>query len=100
MQKWLSGWKVNFLETMENCERFSKDIGFHKASLMDVTNNVMHSSVRLYRYSFPAMFFGKMAEFLKLRTKTQTGNIIAARYQHTALLGGLWKYGIFYAEKR
>jgi hypothetical protein len=45
------------------------------------------------------MFFGKIAEFLKLRTKTQTGNIIAARYQYIALLKGLWKYGIFYAEK-
>lgn len=99
MQKWLSGWGVNFLETKENFEIFSAKIGFQKVSFVDITNNIMPSSKRLYRYSFLAMFFGKIAEFLKLRTKTQTGNIIAARYQHTALLSGLWKYGIFYAEK-
>lgn len=99
MQKWLSGWGVNFLETKENFKAFSSKIGFQKTSLKDVTKNVMPSSKRLYKYSFPAMFFGKIAEFLKLRTKTQTGNIIAARYQHIALLNGLWRYGIFYAEK-
>jgi len=99
MQKWLSGWGVNFLETKENFEAFSAKIGFQKISFTDVTKNVMPSSKRLYKYSFPAMFFGKIAEFLRLRTKIQTGNIIAARYQHTALLSGLWKYGIFYAEK-
>lgn len=100
MQKWLSGWGLNFLETEENFKMFSIKVGFQKASFSDITENVMPSSKRLYKYSFPAMFFGKIAEYLKLRTKTQTGNIVAARYQHTALLGGLWKYGIFYAEKR
>lgn len=99
MQKWLSGWGVNFLETKENFEMFSAKIGFQKLSFSDITGNVMPSSKRLYKYSFPAMFFGKIAEFLKLRTKTQTGNIIAARYQYTALVSGLWRYGIFYAEK-
>lgn len=99
MQKWLSGWRINFLETQDNFEAFSKNIGFREISFTDVTKKVMPSSKRLYKYSFPAMFFGKIAEFLKVRTKTQTGNIIAARYQHTALLSGLWKYGIFYATK-
>jgi cyclopropane fatty-acyl-phospholipid synthase-like methyltransferase len=99
MRKWLSGWGVNFLETREKFETFSSKIGFQKTLFTDITENVIPSSKRLYKYSFPAMFFGKIAEFLKLRTKTQTGNIIAARYQYIALLKGLWKYGIFYAEK-
>lgn len=62
-------------------------------------NGVANNSVRLYKYSSPCIFFGKIAEFLKIRTKTQTGNIVAARYQHIALQKDLWKYGIFYAEK-
>lgn len=99
MQKWLSGWGVNFLETQNNFEAFSKNIGFREITFSDVTQKVMQSSKRLYKYSFPAMFFGKIAEFLKMRTKTQTGNIIAARYQYKAIMSGLWKYGIFYAEK-
>ena len=99
MQKWLSGWGVNFLETKENFETFSLKIGFQKTQFKDVTENVMPSSKRLYSYSFSTMFVGKIAEFLKLRTKTQTGNIVSAQYQHIALLRGLWRYGIFYAEK-
>ena len=99
MQKWLAGWGVNFLETKENFEKFLLDTGFKKISFFDITDHVMPSSKRLYEYSLPAMLFGKIAEFLKIRTKIQTGNIIAARYQHKALLKNLWKYEIFYAEK-
>lgn len=99
MQKWLSGWGVNFLETIENFEKFLANTEFQKISFLDITDYVMPSSKRLYKYSLPAMFFGKIAEFLNIRTKTQTGNIIAARYQYKALLKNLWKYGIFYAEK-
>lgn len=99
MQRWLSGWGVNSLETTKNFEKFLEDSRFQKISFSDITNRVMLSSKRLYKYSFPAMFFGKIAEFLKIRTKTQTGNIVAARYQHIALQKDLWKYGIFYAEK-
>lgn len=99
MQKWLAGWAVNFLETKENFEKFLLDTKFLNISFLDITDHVMPSSKRLYKYSLPAMFFGKIAEFLKIRTKNQTGNIISARYQHKALLKNLWKYGIFYAEK-
>lgn len=99
MQKWLSGWAVNFLETIENFEKFLAETRFQKISFLDITDHVMPSSRRLYTYSLPGMFFGKIAEFLKIRTKNQTGNIIAARYQHKALLRNLWEYGIFYAEK-
>ena len=99
MKKWLNGWGVNFLETKENMKKYAKNIGFQSISFTDITKNVMPSSRRLYKYSFPAMFFGKIAEFLRLRTKTQTGNIIAAKYQHVALKRELWKYGIFFAVK-
>lgn len=99
MQEWLSGWGVNFLETINDFDKFLAEAGFQKISFSDITNHVMPSSKRLYRYSLPAIFFGKIAEFLKIRTKIQTCNIVAARYQHKALLKNLWKYGIFYAEK-
>jgi len=99
MQKWLTGWGVKFLEKIDNFEKFLADTGFQKISFLDITDRVMPSSKRLYKYSFPAMFLGKVAEFLKIRTKNQTGNVVAARYQYKALLKNLWKYGIFCAEK-
>ena len=100
MQKWLSGWGINFLETVENFKKYLANTGFQKISFLDITDYIMPSSKRLYKYSLPVMFFGKIAEFLKIRTKTQTGNIVAALYQHKALLKKLWEYGIFYAEKQ
>ncbi len=99
MQRWLSGWAVNSLETIENFKKFLADAGFQKISFFDISDHVIPSSKRLYKYSFPAMFFGKIAEFFKIRTSVQNGNIVAARYQYKALLKKLWKYGIFYAEK-
>lgn len=99
MKKWLNGWGVNFLETSEYFKKYSKEAGFKNISFLDVTKNVIPSSRRLYIYSFPALLFGRSAEFVRMRTKIQTGNIVAAHYQYKALKRRLWKYGIFYAEK-
>ena len=95
MQKWLSGWGINFLETVENFKKYLANTGFQKISFLDITDYIMPSSKRLYKYSLPGMFFGKIAEFFKIRTKTQTGNIVAARYQHKALqkkIVGIWNF--------
>jgi cyclopropane fatty-acyl-phospholipid synthase-like methyltransferase len=99
MQKWLNGWGVNFLETSENFRRYLADSGFRNIAFTDVTANVLPTSKRLYFMSYPALFFGKILQWLGLRTKIQTGNVIAARYQHLTLRRGLWHYGICYAEK-
>lgn len=99
LYKFLSGWGVNFLETQKNFKFFLKELGFHNVSYTDITDNVMPSSVRLYKYAKRAMFIGKIAEKLKIRSKTQTGNIIAAYYQHKVLTKSLGEYGIFYAVK-
>ena len=99
MRKWLDGWSVNFLETQDNFNKFLRDIGFKKITFKNITDNVMRSSKRLYYYSLPALFFGKIAEILHLRSKVQTKNIEAAHYQHKTLSDGTWKYGIFYAQK-
>lgn len=99
MQKWLNGWAVNFLETIRNFEGYLSEVGFKNISFSDVTKNVMPSSRKLYLYSFPGLVFGKIAELLKIRTKTQMANIVTAYNQYKALKTDLWKYGIFYAEK-
>ncbi len=99
LQKFLNGWGVNFLESQKNFAVFLKEAGFQDVSFTDITENVMPSSIRLYKYAQRVMLLGKIAEKIKLRTTTQTGNITAAYYQHKALTKGLGKYGIFYAVK-
>lgn len=99
MTNWLKGWAINSLSTKEDFKNLLKKLKFRKISYRNVTKNVMPSSRRLYFYSFPALIFGKIAEILGIRNKTQTGNIIAAHYQYKAIKRNLWEYGIFYAEK-
>ena len=99
MKKWLNGWGVNFLETKENFEKQLKKSRFHNISFLNATDHVLPSSKRMYLYSFPAMFFGMIAEFFGIRKKVQTRNIIAALHQYEALKSNLWIYGIVYAKK-
>ncbi|MDD5738458.1 MAG: methyltransferase domain-containing protein [Candidatus Pacebacteria bacterium] len=99
MQNWLSGWGVDSLETAENFKNFAQEVGFSSVFFTDVTNNVIPSSKRLYKLSFPASFLGKIAKFIRVRTEVQNKNIIAARYQYIALMQKLWQYGFFLAIK-
>lgn len=98
MKKWLDGWSMEFLKTDNSFRLFLENIGFKQIQFLDITDKVIPSSKRLYLFSFPGFFLGKIAEVLKIRTKIQTSNIIAAYYQYKTLTRGLWKYGIFSAQ--
>lgn len=100
MQNWLTGWAVNFLETSKNFESYLWDTGFKNVSYRNATKNVLPSAKRLYRYFYPGMILSKIAEYLRMRTRIQTGNIASTYYQYRTLKNGLWEYGIFYAEKQ
>jgi cyclopropane fatty-acyl-phospholipid synthase-like methyltransferase len=99
MRSWLHNWGVGALATADEFAGYLHANGFGAIAHTDVSANVMPTSRRLYRWSFPALFVGKILQWLGLRNAIQTGNIVAARYQHLALRAGLWRYGIFYAEK-
>ncbi len=99
LNNWLRGWSVNFLETSRNFKKYLKEAGFEDISYRDITENAMPSITRLYRYSFPAIIFGKIAEFIRIRNKVQTGNVWGAFYQYKAIKKGLWEYGMIYAKK-
>lgn len=100
MRQWLHGWGVESLDTQQAFRRYLKDSGFSDVSYSNVTDNVMPSSKRLYWISFPALVFSKVGEWVGVRTKVQTQNILAAYYQYTTLKSGLWEYGIFCAHKK
>jgi tocopherol O-methyltransferase len=80
MRKWLYGWGVNSLETTQSFETYLRDIGFKRISYSNITKHIVPLSKRLYYLSFPGLFFGKVVEFVGIRTPIQTGNIIATRY--------------------
>jgi tocopherol O-methyltransferase len=99
MNAWLRGWAVEALESKEHFEQHIRGIGFKHVSYSNITQHVMPSSRRLYLYSFLGIFIGRMLELAHLRSKIQTADILATRFQHITLKRGLWQYGIFYAEK-
>lgn len=99
MMKWLKGWGVDFLETTDNFKRFLLGVGFKKITYQNMTKNILPSSKRLYRYFFPAWVITRLAQWLGLRSKIQTGNVISAYYQYQVIKKGLCQYGIFYAKK-
>lgn len=99
MKHGLNGWGIDFLETLANFRKYLQDAGFKRISSKNVTSNVMLSSKRLYLASFPAFLVTKVGEWLGLRSKIQTANVISAYYQYHALRRKLAMYGIFYAVK-
>lgn len=99
VQTWLQGWGVNQLDTYSEFQDKLDQKGFTNISYTNISQQVLPSSKRLYRISFPAYFLSKMGEWFGLRTSLQTNNILSAYYQHQTLKEGLWEYGIFYAEK-
>ncbi|MBA3721814.1 MAG: methyltransferase domain-containing protein [Parachlamydiaceae bacterium] len=100
MQRWLRGWGVSALETVESFENELIKENFEEITFRDITQNVWPSAKRLYLYSLPAIVLSKMGECAGFRTKAQTENLQSARCQYEALKKKLWLYGIFCAVKR
>lgn len=98
MQRWVHGWAVDQLANAESFEAQARQAGFASIQFQNITENVLPSSRRLYRMASFSLFFGRIAETLRLRSQIQTQNIVAARDQHLALQRGLWHYGMFYGE--
>ncbi|MCR9142251.1 MAG: methyltransferase domain-containing protein [bacterium] len=99
MRRWVNGWAVESLESDEAFCDGARDIGFQNIHYEDITTNIMPSARRLYRLAMPTLFFGRLAQLLRIRSSVQTQNIVAARDQYRALRRKLWHYGIFYGEK-
>ncbi|MBA7696944.1 2-methoxy-6-polyprenyl-1,4-benzoquinol methylase [subsurface metagenome] len=96
---WVNGWAAPNLTTVSEFKGYLKEAGFRNISLDDITDNVMPSSRRMYWAAVINYPLGKLLEILRVRTKVQTANIKSAIYQYRTLCRGLWKYGIFTAEK-
>jgi len=100
MRTWLEGWGGNDLLTAEDFEQKIYKAGFKNATFRDITSHVMPSSRKLFMFSFPGFIFSKIGEFFGKRNELQTRGIRAAYYQYRTIRKGLWRYGIFYAEKK
>lgn len=100
IKRWVEGWANGPLETKQNFKKYLMEAGFKKISSSDITKNIAPSSKIMYRNSFLSLIFGKIEEFLKIKTKIQNANGLACYYQYKALKKNLWENEVFYAEKK
>lgn len=99
LSKAVNGWAVEKMESIPNFEKYLADQGFQNITKKDATPNVLPSSRRLFFYSFPAMVFSKIGEYLGWSTKTQTMDFVSYHYQFWAVRQGLCRYIMFLAQK-
>ncbi len=99
MAGWLHNWAVRGLDTVERFAGHLDAEGFRTLVVRDVTANVMPSSRRLYLRSL-CLPLGRVAEYLGMRSRIQTGNILGCQHQYAAFRQGLGRYALFLAERR
>lgn len=101
IRKWLDGWQVNYLETIQRFCDFMHLAGFKNIRFTDISKNVAHSSKRLYKFYFLASLylFWKRITFSYRTNEVQKKNIIACKYQYIGMKEKLWQYGLIVGEK-
>jgi tocopherol O-methyltransferase len=101
IRRWLDGWQVNYLETMEGFSRMMKEQGFQDISSRDISKQTWHSAKRLYGFYFLASLYllWKKINFSRPATDMQKRNIAACKYQYVSRKKGFWRYGIVVGKK-
>ncbi len=99
MERWLSGWAVTGLASVDQFIQGLTDLSFRNISYSDITENVMPSSKRMFATGLVTYPLGRYLECIRARSKTQAGHLVSVLYQHLTLRRGLWEYGIFCARK-
>lgn len=101
IRKWLDGWQVNYLETMQRFCDFMQHSGFRNIRFSDISSFTDHSSRRLNRFYYLAslyLWWKKLTSKRKF-TDMQKKNILACRYQYLGMKKKLWQYGLIVGEK-
>jgi hypothetical protein len=99
MARWLRGWCVESLETVEDFLRYMQEAGFRDLAYVDATKNALPSSRRLYVLSRPVLWVAALARLMGRKMRARTLNFVAMNCQYLALTQGLWNYGIISARK-
>ncbi len=99
LQEWVSGWSVNALEKSFKFKEYLKASQFVDIRIEDVSEHIRPSAKRLHDYAKYVLWGAKILEILRIRSRTQHGNVVAVHRQYKALNQGLWHYCFVYARK-
>jgi len=95
MHRWMDGWKLNNLETMEQWKKNADLVGFSTADFTDITKNVMRTVRIMLAWSLFSIHWHILDKFFEIRDYPND----ALWYQYWAVKKNLAKYGIFWATK-
>lgn len=96
MDNWLNGWIMPHIATKNSFRKLMEDNGFKNIKVIDITSNILPSAEEIYRrgkQGYPEDIFEK-------RSPLQMEHVKANIFQYIALKMNLWKYLIFYGEKK
>ena len=101
IRKWLDGWQVNYLETMQRFCDFMQLTRFNNIRFTDISAFTDNSTRRLYRFYFLASLYLWWKKLTSKRrfSDTQKKNIQACKYQYVGMKKKLWQYGLIVGEK-
>lgn len=99
LHSWLSGWAIPDLDTPEEHGAHARAAGLVDVAVEDFTARARPSLRRLYRIARASYPFATLACWLRIRSTTQQGNVVAALRQYQALERRYWLYGIVSARK-
>lgn len=101
MQKFLNGFKVNYLESTERFQNFMSEAGFKNTATRDLTKEVSHSSRRMYKIQIAAKIFFGLRRLLLFKPMSawEKGNLETGRAQYFAIKKGIMKYAIVTGKK-
>jgi len=101
IRKWLDGWQVNYLETIQRFCDFMQRSGFNNIRFTDISTFTDNSSRRLYRFYFLASLYHWWKKLTSKRrfSEMQKKNVQACKYQYLGMKKKLWQYGLIVGEK-
>lgn len=99
LHEWLICWGVESLDSPAKFTDHAEQAGFSGCRFRDITAQVMPTVRRLFRGSLYAMTITNVLEFLGLRSRTQTLNVVGCRRQYRIFRNGIARYGVFIADK-
>lgn len=99
MRRWLDGWAVPNLATVEDFVSDLKVTGFKNIYTKNTTGYALPFSRFLFKWGLVGYPLSKLLELFKLRTKVATGNVVAGIWQYKTLKKGLWNLHIVSAQK-
>ena len=101
IRRWLDGWQVNYLETIQRFAQFMQQVGFIDIRYKDISAFTASSSRRLYKFYYLASLYlwWRKITLSRKATDVQEKNIMACKYQYKGMKNDLWQYGLIVGKK-